>query len=270
MHGTPLFIRHGINDAQPADASGKDGRPRFTDVFFGRAASQLLSEAGVEHLYFEDDGGHSIKAAGKSLEKLVDWMKNQRRDPCPRRIIAQTPCGWNGTRDTPTPHHHWITIHDIGEQTLPFDEIRRTGPGPRWKEPREAFEKQGFKLIQRRVKAARVEAINDGNNRLIINTRNVARMSVWLHPRMADLSKPIQIVLNGTESRHRVEPSLLAALNSFQKHPDWSSVFHAELQLDVRGDSEPTPVSQWRGPNRDGLISGFTAPREWPDKLSRQ
>lgn len=27
---------------------------------------------------------------------------------------------------------------------------------------------------------------------------------------------------------------------------------------------------QWRGPNRDGKVSGFTAPKEWPDSLSQK
>ncbi len=27
---------------------------------------------------------------------------------------------------------------------------------------------------------------------------------------------------------------------------------------------------QWRGPNRDGVLVGFTAPRQWPEKLTRQ
>lgn len=28
--------------------------------------------------------------------------------------------------------------------------------------------------------------------------------------------------------------------------------------------------AQWRGPNRDGKVSGFTAPQEWPDELTKK
>ena len=27
---------------------------------------------------------------------------------------------------------------------------------------------------------------------------------------------------------------------------------------------------QWRGPNRDGKVAGFTAPQEWPQKLTQK
>ena len=27
---------------------------------------------------------------------------------------------------------------------------------------------------------------------------------------------------------------------------------------------------QWRGPNRDGKVSGFTAPQEWPNELTNK
>ena len=46
MIGTPLFIRHGINDAKPPGPDGKGGRPRYTDVFYAQSASRLLREAG--------------------------------------------------------------------------------------------------------------------------------------------------------------------------------------------------------------------------------
>ncbi len=37
----------------------------------------------------------------------------------------------------------------------------------------------------------------------------------------------------------------------------------------------PAPVagqdtSQWRGPNRDGAVTGFDVPASWPDGLTRQ
>src|SRR6187200_1872518 len=31
-----------------------------------------------------------------------------------------------------------------------------------------------------------------------------------------------------------------------------------------------TDWTQWRGPNRDGAIASFTAPKAWPDALTRK
>jgi len=232
MMGTPLFIRHGINDAKPPGPDGKGGRPRYTDVFYAQSASRLLKKAGAEHVYFEDQGDHSIKAAGESVRALVKWMEKQKRDPYAPRVIAQTPRGWKATTDTPTPHSRWITIHETSEGTLPFDQVQRTGPGPRWKESKESFEKQGFKLGDRNVRAAKVDAVNHGDNRFTIKTRNVKRFSLWLHPKMVNFSKPIHLHLNGKDIARTARPSLLDALRSYQRREDWGLVYHAELVLD--------------------------------------
>ena len=31
-----------------------------------------------------------------------------------------------------------------------------------------------------------------------------------------------------------------------------------------------TDVTQWRGPNRDGVVPGFTAPQAWPETLVKR
>ena len=269
MLGTPLFIRHGVHDAKPPNADGKGGRPRFTDVYYARSASQLLTAAGVDHVYFEDDGDHSIRAAEASLKQLVEWMEKQRRNPYASRVIAQTPRGWNGSRDQPAPHHRWITIHETAGGTLPFDEVRRTGPGPQWKEPKAAFERQGFKLRQRRFTAAKVDATNLGDNHFAIRTRNVRDFSIWLHPEMADLSKPIRLTVNGRTSQLRAKASLHAALRSYQRSKDWKSIYWAELRISEVPSEQLPAFPQWRGPNRDGHFDGFAIPKTWPKELTK-
>jgi outer membrane protein assembly factor BamB len=268
MVGTPLFIRHGRNDAVPAGMPGKSPRPRYTDVFYGSAASRLLTAAGAEHVYAEDEGGHSIKAAGESVERLVKWMGGQRREPYARRVIAQTPRGWNATRDTPTPHHRWVTILEAGDGTLPFDEVQRTGPGPSWKESRQSFLKQGFQLGRRNVRAAKVEAVNHGDNRLTVTTRNVRRFAIWLHPEMVDFARPVRISVNGADTIRQAKATLLDALRSYERRGDWGLIYHAEIRL--AGDlavAQAEPFPQWRGVNRDGIVTGFSVPDVWPKKL---
>ena|GEM_PF-248562 len=268
MIGTPLFIRHGRNDAVAPKTPDQRARPRYTDVFYANSASRLLTAVGAEHVYVEDDGGHSIRAASNSVARLVGWMTEQQRDPYAPRVVAQTPRGWNATRDTPTPHSRWITILDSGPGTLPFDEVARTGPGPSWNESRESFFNQGFKLIKRNLPAANVEARNHGDNRMTIKTRNVKHFALWLHPKMVEFSQPLRITINGSESVHRVKPSLFDALRSCERRGDWGLVYHAELRL--HGDVKSTAqYPQWRGPNRDGLVNAFPAPAKWPKDLDK-
>ncbi len=230
--GTPLFIRHGANDAIAPGTPHQRARPRFTDLFYARSAHQFLKAAGAEHVYAEDSGGHPISEAGESLKKLVPWMKEQRRDPFAARVVAVTPRGWDAREDTPTPHHRWITIHEIGDGSIPFDEIKRTGPSPEWKESREAFDRQGFELTKRDMPAGLVDATNHGDNRMSISTQNVKRFSIWLHPQMVDFTKPLRVTINGYESQHTLKRSLLDALRSYERRHDWGLVYHSELPFD--------------------------------------
>ena len=229
--GASLFIRHGAHDAVAPGARGKSARPRYTDIFFARSAHRALTEAGADHVYAEDSGGHSIKEAGNAMKQMVEWMKPLRRDPHFPRVVALTPRGWDAPHDTPTPHHRWITIQEIGDGAIPFDAVQRTGPGPAWTESRESFDKQGFKMTKRNVRAGLVDATNHGDNSMTITTDNVIRFSVWLHPKMADFSKPLRITVNGRASAHAISPSLLTALRSYERRRDWGLIYHAEIEL---------------------------------------
>ncbi len=229
--GTPLFIRHGANDAVAPGTPNKSARPRFTDVFYARSAHELLTAAGAEHVYAEDSGGHSISEAGESLEQLVEWMGQQRRDPFAARVVAVTPCGWNAPQDTPTPHHRWVTIDEIGSGSISFDEVKHTGPDAEWKESREAFDQQGFELAKQNVTAGCLDATNHGDNRIAITTQNVMRFSIWLHPRMIDFAQPLRLTVNGRDSQLTVKRSLPDALRSYERRRDWGLIYHAELTL---------------------------------------
>ena len=229
--GLPVFIRHGVNDAAPRSEDGKAGRPRYTDVFYARAAHQRLTELAIPHLYVEDKGGHAIRPAADAMSKLADWIQKPRRDPFARHVVAISPRGWKAQTDTPTPHNRWVTIHEIGTCKLDFDQVMLDGPAPAWKETREDFEKQSLRLNQRRVEAGLVDAQLTGENGIRIRTENVKRISIWLHPSMVDFSKLVRISLDGIESQHTVKGSLLDALRSYPRRHDWRLTFHAEIKL---------------------------------------
>src|SRR4051812_31610207 len=38
----------------------------------------------------------------------------------------------------------------------------------------------------------------------------------------------------------------------------------------LAAQTRPADWPQWRGPNRDGVISSFTEPKVWPERLTRK
>ena len=79
-----------------------------------------------------------------------------------------------------------------------------------------------------------IEAINQGQNRLEITTTNVTRFTLWLHPSMVDVSKPVHIMLNGQSCfKGLVVPSLTVALESFERRQDGRLVYPARITLDL-------------------------------------
>lgn len=229
--GLPMFIRHGRHDASPPGEDGQGGRPRFTDVFYSRTAHQRLQESGIDHVYFEDDGDHGIQTASGAMKKFAAWVRTLRRNPYTRHAVAITPRGWKSSTDTPSPDSRWITIHQTGDGTIDYDRIVLRGPSPSFKESIDDFEKQSFELTGQPVNAGTVEATIEGGNRIDVQTQNVRRFSLWLHPDMVDLSKPVHLSVNGTESSCRVRASLKDALRSYQRLEDWTQVYFAEIEL---------------------------------------
>ncbi|MEO2015919.1 MAG: hypothetical protein ABGZ53_16285 [Fuerstiella sp.] len=229
--GLPVFMRHGKNDAVAPGTDGLRSRPRFTDVFYARAAHQRLTELSIDHLYVEDDGGHSLRGATDAMSQLPRWMEQYTRDPFAPHVVAISRKGWKSSTDTPTPHTRWVTISEIGANEMTFDAVDVKGPSPSFKESQEAFNDQTVQLGTRNVDAGLVDATNAGNNHIVVKTENVRRFSVWLHPSMVDFSRPVRISVDGIQSEHEVTASLLDALRSYRRQRDWTLIYHAEIKL---------------------------------------
>ena len=52
--------------------------------------------------------------------------------------------------------------------------------------------------------------------------------------------------------------------------PVAAAVLVSTLTAHLHAQSGPADWPQWRGPNRDGVISSFTEPKSWPEKLTRK
>ena len=80
-----------------------------------------------------------------------------------------------------------------------------------------------------------IDAVNRGNNTIAITTRNIARFTLWLHPRMVDIAKPVVVRVDGkVRFDDRVKPSLAAALESYARRRDWGMTYPIKIALDMR------------------------------------
>ena len=93
-----------------------------------------------------------------------------------------------------------------------------------------------WQLLHRRPnrRGAALEAVNRGGNVIEVTTQNVARCSVWLHPKMVDVAKVVTIKVDGqTKFSGRVTPSLVTALESYERRQDWGLIYPAKVELDL-------------------------------------
>ena len=233
IQGTTLSIVHGIKDA---DLGVRD---RHTDIAFARLAHDLLSERGIPHAYKEHPEGHSF---GYAKPYVVDFLKTSgdlRRDPFFAHVVLASAVGYSEGKCYPVRHNRWVTLDAANYGPLEYDALKSQGPGhSKDSSPEEWTQwKLTHKSVQR--KGAMVEAINLGENRLEVATRNVSRFTLWLHPAMVDFGKPIEITVNREQRfEGRVAPSLATVLDSYERRRDWGLVYPAKITLDVNSNQE--------------------------------
>ena len=240
LTGTPLFILHGVNDSYWQ--SPKKYRDRMTDVSYARYAVQLLDRAGVEHVYHESPGGHvwSSDEGRKGLARFVEWAQTKRRNPFEKRIVAMTPKSiyvgpkskdYADLTPQPSPHNRWLTILAIGRGKIRLD-AHTVLQSSRY-DSREAFAAYRSELSTRDVHGGLVTGTLLDDNRIELQTENVRRVALWLHPDMVDFSKPVKVDIDGHKQSVTCHPSLLDALRSYERRRDWGLIYHCEIPLDV-------------------------------------
>jgi hypothetical protein len=79
-----------------------------------------------------------------------------------------------------------------------------------------------------------IEAVNRGENRIEVTAQNVARFTVWLHPQMVDPRKPVTIAVEGGPAvRARLHPSLVTALESYERRRDWGLIYPMKVEVAI-------------------------------------
>ncbi len=235
MRNVSFAIFHGENDAVAPDTPGQRHRPRFTDIAFARSAAEFMQAAGADVLFVEHPGGHDYTGAESEFRRCMEWLAGKRRNPYPRELVALTPRGWSvNPRTPPTPRSWWVDVLETGAGAIEYEKITRTGPILSRQETREEFEAQGFELIKAAVPhAGRVTALNRGGNVFELKTENVETLTLWLHPDMADFDRPVTVKVNDREIKFDIQPSLLSALNSYERSGDFGLVYYARLEIQV-------------------------------------
>ena len=220
FRGTPSCIIAGTHNARP----GK--RWHYTDVAYGRWTHKLLERKKIDHTYYEHDGEHALYFGKPYIEKYLQATRQLRRDSCYPHIALASPVGFKKSYRSAVRHNRWLSLDETGEGQLEFDCLVSN----------DADDFADWTLKHRRTKldGAAIEAVNEGHNTLRVTTQNVERFTIWLHPRMVDFDEPVSVVVNGeTLFEDELEPSLLAALESYERRGDWGLVYHAKIELEV-------------------------------------
>jgi len=220
IRGTPLCIVQGINDAR------EGSRWHYTDVEYARATVKLLTAYKLEHTYFEHDGMHAMCEGKEYVAKYLETAKDMRRDPFCARVTLATPAGFSSYHSSRLRESRWLSINQVTPGKVPLDELVTNGEDDfhAWRLTHERIEREGSIL----------DAMNYGNNLIALNAIHVSRFTVWLHPRMVDINKPVQIHVNQKPVfAGRVAPSLVTALDSYRRRGDWGLIYPIKVELKV-------------------------------------
>jgi len=217
IRGTPLCIVQGVHDAE------RGVRWHHTDVEYARRTHEIFTREKLDHIYYEHDGDHGIADNRPKLAEYFATSEKLRRDPYYPHVTLASPQGFTWNYLNPVQHNRWLTLDETLPGTLVVDELLSRG---------DDFD--AWRLEHRRAtrRGAMIDAVNQGQNRIKVTTKNVARFTVWLHPNMVDVSKPVTIAVDGkVRFSSGVKPSLATALESYERRHDWGMIYPIKIQL---------------------------------------
>ena len=127
-------------------------------------------------------------------------------------------------------HNRWLTLNETTKGELKYDELVSHSDG--------GFDSWRLEHRRSNHRGAMIDAVNHGDNTIAVATRNVARFTLWLHPRMVNISKRVVVRVDGkVRFDDRVKPSLATALESYQRKRDWGMIYPIKIELDMRSNS---------------------------------
>lgn len=227
IRGTTFFLVQGARDAEYGV------RDRHTDIAFARQAHRLLEAQGIPHVFREHPGGHAFGYAKSRVREFLLASGDLRRDPSFPHVVLASPVGYTPSHCYPVRHNRWVTLEAEREGLLAYDTVQGSAGGDS-EGPRDEWDR--WQLTHQTVQrsGARIEAINEGENRFRVTTANVARFSMWLSGDMVDFERDVQVIVDGeTRFSARVQPSVPTLLDSYQRRGDWGLVYPARVTIEL-------------------------------------
>jgi hypothetical protein len=180
----------------------------------------------LDHVYYEHDGEYGIADNRARLAEYFAKSELLRRDPYYPHVTLATPQSFSWDYLNPVQHNRWLTLDETEEGMLTVDELVSRGDDfDTWRLEQRHASRQG----------AMLDAVNRGQNRIEVTTKNVARFTIWLHPSIVDVSKPVTVTVDSqVRFSARMKPSLAIAMESYERRHDWGMVYPIKIELKAK------------------------------------
>ena len=199
------------------------GTPDKDQPKVNREATDRLRRMGYAVEYRQYDG-HRHGTYRQDSDKALDFVLAGKRDVYCKKIVKIVHRLAHGRA-------YWVRIDKI--KGLEWDPRKRINI--KIKDPISNAEL--LKRAEARVKKqlARVDAEVLPNNVLSIKTRKVAKLTVFLHDKLVDMSKPITIRVNGQTRyrKRRFRRDVGVMLEEVRREYDTGRIFHNSVTLRV-------------------------------------
>ena len=116
-----------------------------------------------------------------SWEKVAEFFasnRDLRRDPYYPHVTLASPEGFKEYYSSSVRHNRWLTLNKATKGDLKYDELVSHG---------DDFDSWRLEHRQSNHRGAMIDAVNHGDNTIAVATQNVARFTLWLHPRIVDV-----------------------------------------------------------------------------------
>jgi hypothetical protein len=163
-------------------------------------------------LYVEYKGRGPEWFAGE-LPSMMDWMNRKKRFHPLRQV------GVAGRGDSSSEEFRTMRPGDGPFYWLSVDQIARN-------------HLNSFANWQRTISPARVQATISNDNKILVNTKGVGKVTIWLSPGMIDFAKKVHVKTNlaGGEAV-TVQPRVETMLEDYYQRGDREKIFVAKMTI---------------------------------------
>lgn len=197
---------------------------------FNNIIKKWMDEHAFGWVMHEKQGGHEIFE--DEIEPIAEFFDKNPRNLYRTKIYARGSGSltfhkadekraewskahtWNEKRPIPASTCHWVRLSPLPKDT-PAESAKQS-----------------------------VWAVNKGGNAFEITAENAKKLKIYLHPKMADFTKPVTITVNGKEVfKQTVKPDLKMMLELVREFDDRGRFFYASVDVDVPGSKAPPEPS---------------------------